>query len=88
MERPVGALRQSLTNGRGDPRGTSAHYNDFPAVLLLELQGAFQGVGVGLVHFVAEIVLFNPLTCRFDEQSRVVCRNLLDRNQDLHASPN
>ena len=53
----VGAFGEGFANGRGGARRTGAEGDHFAAVLFLELQACFQGVGVRLVDLVGEIGL-------------------------------
>ena len=59
----VGALGERLAQGGGDAFRAGAEDDHLAAVLLLELQRLFEGVGVGLVDGVGEVVFVDPL-CR------------------------
>ena len=54
-------------------------------MLFLELQRFFERVGVRFVDLEAQIVFVDPAPSGIDAQRRIADRNLLDRDQDLHA---
>ena len=54
------------------------------AGLLFELQGFFEGVGVGLVHGVLDVGFFNPFAGGVDADWGVAVGNLFDGYDDFH----
>jgi len=81
----VCAFGESLADGLAYALGAGADDDDFAAVLLLELKGLFEGVGVGLVEGILEAGLFDPLTGGVDADLRIAFGNLLDCDYDLHS---
>ncbi len=80
----VGALGEGLAQGGLDALGAGADDDDFAgAVLLFELQGLFEGVGVGLVDGVVEVGLVDPLAIGGDVDGSVALGDLLDGYDDL-----
>ncbi len=67
-----------------DALGAGAEDDDFAAVLLFELQGFFEGVGVGFVHGVLEVGLFDPLAGGVDADLCIALGDLLDGDDDFH----
>ena len=82
----IGALGQRLANGLGGARRSAAQNDHLAAVPLLELEAFFQGVGVGLIDLVAQLVLDDPEPGWVDPQSRVAGGNLFDGHDNLHTS--
>ena len=80
----VGAFGQRFADGLRGARRAGAEGDHFAAVLLLELQGFFQGVGVRLVDLVGEIGFLDPLAGGGDAQLRIARGNLLDGNDNFH----
>ena len=81
----VGALGEGFAQGGLDALGAGADYDDFAgAVLLFELEGLFEGVGVGLVDGVVEVGVVDPLAVRGDMDGRVALGHLFDGYYDLH----
>jgi hypothetical protein len=60
----VCAFGEGFADGLAYALGAGAEDDDFAAVLLLELEGFFEGVGVGLVEGVLEAGLFLQSICR------------------------
>ena len=81
----VRALGQGFADGGADALRSGGEDDDFAAVLLLELQGFFEGVGVGLVQRVLQAGFFNPLAGGVDADLRIALRDLLDGDDDFHT---
>ncbi len=60
----VGALGQRFANGLRAALRAGAERDNLAAMLLFQLQGLFECVGIGLVDLVAEIVFIDPVTTR------------------------
>src|SRR5256885_2089521 len=86
MNRAVGALGQSFTQGLRYARRTGADHDYLAAMLFTQLQGFFERVGVRFVDLEAEVVFFDPGAGGVDAQRRIAERNLLNRNCDFHQS--
>ena len=82
----VGALGQGFANGLRNARRTGADHDHLAAVLFAQLQGFFQGVGVGLVDLEAQVVFVDPGSGGVDAQRRIAEGNLLDCDRDLHLN--
>ncbi len=80
----VCALGESFADGGPDALGAGCENDDFAAVLFLELQGFFEGVGVGLVHGVLEIGLVDPFAGGVDADLGVAVGDLFDGYDDFH----
>ena len=86
MDSAVGALGEGFANGLRHARGTGADHDHFAAVLLAQLQGFFESVGVGLVDLEAQVVFVDPGSGGVHAQRRIAEGNLLDRYGDLHVN--
>ena len=84
VKRAVGAFGQGFADGLAGARGSETERDHFSAVLLLQLETLFQGVCVGLIDLIGEILFRNPAGGGGDLQLRVPSRNLFDRYQNLH----
>ena len=67
-----------------DARRTGADHDHLAAMLFAQLQGFFEGVGVGLVDLEAQVVFFDPGSGGVDAQRRIAEGNLLNRDRDFH----
>ena len=83
MDGAVGALGQRLAQNLLRARRAAGDDHDLAAVLFLLAQRLFQRVGVGLVHFVGNVVA-NPRAALVQLERRVLLRDLLHADQDLH----
>jgi hypothetical protein len=81
----VGALGESLAQRRSDALGPQADDDDLAAILLLQLERFFEGVGVGLVDGVGQIVFVDPLSAWREGDLGVALGNLFNRCDDLHG---
>ena len=80
----IGALGERFANGLRGTRGSGAERHDLAAVLFLQLQGFFEGIGIGLVDFEAQVVFLDPMPAGVDSQLGVAHGNLLDSDDDFH----
>jgi hypothetical protein len=80
----VCALGQGFADGLADALGAGADDDDFAAVLLLELQGFFEGVGVGLVEGELQVGFVDPLGRSVDADLRIAFGDLFDGYDDFH----
>ena len=80
----IGALGQGLANGGAHALRAGGEDDHFAAVLLLELQAFFKGVGVRFVHGELDVGFFNPFPGAVDAHLRIALRDLLDGYDDLH----
>ena len=83
MDGAVGALGQRLAQNLLRARRAAGDDHYLAAMLFLLAQRLFQRVGVGLVHFVGNIVA-NPRAALVQLERRVFLRDLLHADQDLH----
>ena len=81
----VGAFGEGFADGGTDALGSCAEHDDFAAVLLLELQGFFERVGVGLVHGALQVGFFDPFAGAVDAHLRIALGDLLDGDDDFHT---
>ena len=81
----VGALGEGFANGGSDALGAGAEHDDFAAVLLFELEGFFEGVGVGLVHGELKVGFFDPFAGGVDADLRIALGDLFDGYDDFHS---
>ncbi len=80
----VGALGEGFADGLADALRAGGEDDDFAAVLLFQLQGFFEGVGVGLVEGELKIGFFNPLSGGVDAELGIAIGDLLDGYDDFH----
>ncbi len=78
MDGAVGAFGQSFADGLGGLRRTGAQNHHFAAKLFTQLQRFFQRIGVGFVHFVAEIRFVKPVAGGVGAKCGIPRRDLLD----------
>ena len=81
----VGALGQSFAKGCADALRAGADDDDFAAMLLLEPQRFFEGVGVGLVQGELEIGFVDPSAGGVDAERRIALGDLFDGDDDFHS---
>ena len=83
MNGAVGSLGQRLAQHLLRARRAAGDDHHLATVLFFLAQRLFQGVGVGLIHFVGNIFA-NPRAALVQLERRVFLRDLLHADQDLH----
>ena len=84
MQRPIGATGERFANHLLHARGSGRTDDDFAAVLFAQPQPFFQRIGVGLVHFVADVLLADPRLVVVQTRLPLASRDLLDADGNLH----
>jgi hypothetical protein len=85
VDAAIGALGQGFFDGLLGALGAHGDGDHFAAVLFLQAQGFFEGVGVGLVGFKADIGFADPGAAFGDGERRVLGGNLFDANADFQG---
>ena len=81
----IGAARQRFAQRLGTRAGPAEQTMTSPAVLLLEAQGFFERVGVGLVQLEAGVPIANPRPRLVDAHRPLARDDLLETDGDLHG---
>src|SRR5258707_568481 len=85
VDATIGALGESFLDGLLHAFGAERERDDFAAVLFLQAKRFFERVGVGLVHFEADVRLFDPVAG--DGERSVLGGNLFDADENVHVVP-
>src|SRR5262245_8825062 len=80
----VGPPRQSLLDHRLHARRAERERDHLAAMLLLELQGGLQPVGVRFVDLISQIAILNPRSLFVDPKNRIGLRHLFQTDNDFH----
>ena len=84
MQRAIGAAGQGLANHLLHARRPGRADHHFAAVLLAKAQGLLERIGVGLVHFVADVLIADPGLVVVQARLPLAGRDLLDTDCDFH----
>ena len=84
LDRAVGSFGEGFADGGSGALGASGEDYDFAAVFLFELEGFFEGVGIGLVHGELDVRLFDRFAGAGDANLGIAIRNLFDADDDFH----
>ena len=84
MNGAVGAARERFAQDLRHARGAGRNHDHFPAVLLAQPQGFFQGVSVWLVELPARFTIANPGPRVVDADLHLACHYLFDADNNDH----
>ena len=85
VDRAVRATGERLTDHLLHARGARRTDDDFSTVFLAQPQRLFEGVGIRLVHLVADILLANPRLVVLEARLPLAGGHLLDAHCNLHG---
>ena len=85
LDGAICAFGEGFANGGAGALGSGAENDDFAAVLLLQLQGFFEGVGVRLVHGELEVGFFDPFAGAGDANLSIALGDLFDADDNFHS---
>src|SRR5918992_2890496 len=84
VQRPIGAARERFANDLLNACRAGGTDDHFATMLLTETQRLFERICVGLVHFIADVLLANPRLLIVQSGLPLAGGDLLDADGDLH----